>query len=71
MGSFATWIQGAIHATLSGAANALGGIVIDPAKFNIQTREGWRYVALLSAWGALIGLVGYLRESPLAAKQNG
>jgi hypothetical protein len=60
----ATWLQGLIAALISGAVAALGGILVSPETIDF-TSAGLKKMGFLAAGGALIGLVGFLKQSPL------
>jgi hypothetical protein len=60
----AVWLQGLIVAVISGAVSALGGILISPETIDF-TGPGLRKMLLLAAGGALIGVVGFLKQSPI------
>lgn len=59
----AKWLDGIISAGVSGAVNGIAAIVVDPVNFNLQ--EGFSKVVSLAAAGAFIGVIMYLRQSPL------
>jgi hypothetical protein len=58
-----TWLKGLCSAVISGAANAVTGVVVAPETFNFQ--EGLHKLGALVGVGAVIGLAGYLKQSPL------
>lgn len=64
------WLLGLLHATVAGASNAAAGALADPAHFNLS-HAGLIALGKLAATGALIGLVMYLRQSPLPAQWDG
>jgi hypothetical protein len=64
------WLLGMLHATVAGASNAAAGALADPAHFNLS-HAGLIALGKLAATGALIGLVMYLRQSPLPAQWDG
>jgi hypothetical protein len=57
------WLSAALHAALSGASLTLGAIFIDPATFNLAQAK---HLAGVAGAGALIGLIGLLRNNPLS-----
>lgn len=65
------WMKGIFAGAISGASggimNGIGSIAISPATFNFQ--NGIYNLLLMTAWGvgsgALIGVAGYLKQSPL------
>jgi hypothetical protein len=64
------WALGLLHALVAGAANAAAAALADPAHFHFS---GAGAVALgkVTAAGAVIGLVMYLKQSPLPPGWNG
>lgn len=64
------WLLGLLHAVVAGASNAAAGALADPAHFNFSP-NGLIALGKLAATGALIGLVMYLRQSPLPAQWDG
>ena len=58
------WLAGLLHAVIAGAANAAAGALADPGHFNL-THEGIAALGKLAAAGAVIGVVMYLKQSPL------
>jgi hypothetical protein len=58
------WLAGLLHAVVAGAANAAAGALADPGHFNL-THEGITALGKLAAAGAIIGVVMYLKQSPL------
>jgi predicted RecA/RadA family phage recombinase len=58
------WLAGLLHAVVAGAANAAAGALADPGHFNL-THEGLTALGKLAAAGAIIGVVMYLKQSPL------
>ena len=67
---FRPWLLGLLHAVVAGASNAAAGALADPAHFNLSN-EGLVALGKLAATGALIGLVMFLKQSPLPARWNG
>lgn len=64
------WLLGLIHAAVAGASNAAAGALGDPAHFNLS-HEGLLALGKLAVTGALIGLVMFLKQSPLPARWDG
>ena len=61
----AKWLSAALHAALSGIGLTTAAIAVDPATFNLAQAKHLAGAALL---GALLGLFGLLRQSPLTPK---
>jgi hypothetical protein len=66
----AIWLQGLIAALIAGAVAALGGILVSPETIDFSP-TGLKKMGLLAAGGALIGVVGFLRQSPIPKKEDG
>lgn len=64
------WLIGLLHAAIAGAANAAAGALADPAHFNLS-HNGMIAIGKLAATGALVGLVMFLKQSPLPARWDG
>ena len=64
------WLLGLLHAVVAGASNAAAGALADPAHFNLS-HEGLIALGKLAATGALIGLVMFLKQSPLPRRWDG
>jgi len=64
------WLLGLLHAAVAGASNAAAGALADPAHFNLS-HDGLIALGKLTATGALIGLVMFLKQSPLPARWDG
>lgn len=60
----ATWLQSLIAALIGGAVVALSGILVSPDTIDF-TPAGLKKMGLLAAGGALIGVVGFLKQSPI------
>jgi hypothetical protein len=63
--ALAKWLDTIAHAALSGIALTTAAISIDPATFNLAQAK---HLGMCCLTGALIGLFGLLRQSPLAPK---
>jgi len=59
-----TWLKGLLSAILSGAASAAGAMVLDPDHFGV---DHLRHLGLVAGVGAIVGLINYLKQSPLPA----
>ena len=64
---FRIWALGLLHAAIAGAASAAAAALADPAHFNLSP-AGLAALGKMSATGALVGLVMYLKQSPLPAR---
>lgn len=64
------WLLGLLHAAIAGAANAAAGALADPEHFNL-TGDGAAALGKMALVGATIGLVMYLKQSPLPPAWNG
>lgn len=62
------WLHGLAAALIGGAVNSLSVILVDPVEFNFSTGLG--KVASLAGAGALIGVIAYLKKSPLPETSN-
>ena len=62
------WLHGLLAAFIGGAVNSLSVILVDPVGFNFST--GLRKLASVAGAGALIGVIGYLKKSPLPETSN-
>lgn len=56
------WLKGLLAAAVSGAASAAGSMVLDPDHFNAANPK---HLGLIAAIGAVMGVGGYLKQSPL------
>jgi hypothetical protein len=54
------WAKSVIAAAISGAAAALGSAVLDPTHLG-----DWPHLRAIAVGGALIGVIGYLKKSPV------
>lgn len=63
----ATWLQGLIAALIGGAVMALSGMLVSPETVDF-TPAGVKRMGLLALGGALIGVVGFLKQSPIPTK---
>ena len=57
-----TWLKGLGYAAFSGAVGVLMSMNLDPDHFN---SDNLKHLALAAAIGALTGVAGYLKQSPL------
>ena len=57
-----TWLKSLLAATIGGAANAFALMGLMPDKFNFGDMPSLGKVIVA---GAIIGLMGYLKQSPL------
>lgn len=65
MNSIELWLKGVVAAIVGGAANSVASILADSSVFNPGTALGWKHIGISAASGALIGLVMYLKQSPV------
>jgi hypothetical protein len=56
------WFKGLISALLSGAVTGASAVFIMPVEFNQANWSKFGYMVLV---GAIIGLINYLKQSPL------
>jgi len=61
----AVWFHGLLAVVVSSAANSLSAVIVDPNDFNPFVGGSWMKLAAFALTGALIGLIGYLKQSPL------
>ena len=64
------WVLGIVHAVVSGAVNAALAAQVDPAHFNFSP-DGLRALAQMAAGGAVLGVLLYLKRSPLPSGWDG
>lgn len=57
------WVKGLLTAIISGSANAVTLIVVDPLNFNLQ--EGLPKLSSIIAVNSIISVALYLKQSPL------
>jgi predicted oxidoreductase len=57
-----TWLKSLAAAAIGGAATALSTMVVDPSHFNLADLHKLGAVA---GAGAVIGVLSYLKQSPL------
>lgn len=57
------WIKGLISAIISGAANAVTVMIVEPSSFNLQ--EGWGKLLTVAIVSAIWGAAMYLKKSPI------
>jgi hypothetical protein len=57
-----SWIRGLLSAFFSGAAGAIGAMVVDPIDFNFAEPNK---LLMVSGWSAAIGVINFLAKSPL------
>lgn len=62
------WLKGLAVALIGGAVNSLSVILVDPVVFNFSTGLG--KLASAAGAGALIGVIAYLKKSPLPETSN-
>ena len=62
------WIKGLIAALISGMVTALAGVLIDPQSVDFSA-AGLKKMGLLALAGAMIGVVGYLKQSPMPVQK--
>jgi len=62
------WFKGVVAALIGGAVNSLSVILVDPVEFNFTTGLG--KLASVAGAGALIGVIAYLKKSPLPEDKN-
>jgi len=58
------WIQGLLVALISGAVGALAGVLTSPESCDLSP-AGLKKMGGLAIAGALIGVVAFLKQSPL------
>jgi len=64
-----TWLAGLVSAAITGAANAATAILVAPETFNIH--EGLSKLGTMAMAGAFIGVIAYLKQSPLPPTWDG
>lgn len=60
------WLNGLVAAGISGAASSISVMVVDYDHFNLTT--GLKHLGLVALVSAVIGVAGYLKQSPLPTK---
>ena len=63
MKDWKVWLSGLIAATITGGANAISVMIVDPVAFNLQDEMG--KVLTVALVSAIIGAAAYLKQSPL------
>lgn len=64
------WFQGLLTAVISGSVTALAGVLTSPETCDLSP-AGLRKMGMLAVAGALIGVVAFLKQSPLPKKDDG
>jgi len=59
------WLKGLAAAALSGIVSVCGSMVLDPDHFNTGQLK---HLGIIALSGAIMGTVGYLKQSPLPVK---
>lgn len=63
--SWPAWLRGLATAFISGSANCICAVVIDPVTFNPQEQGGLGKLLMFAAYSGIINLFFYLKQSPL------
>lgn len=63
-----TWLKGLAAALISGAAAALGSMMLDPDHFGIAHLK---HLGIVAGLGAVTGVINFLRQSPIPPAWNG
>ena len=63
------WAMGILHAAISGGVNAVSSMIVAPDQFNLG--DGLPRVLSMAGVGALLGVVLYLKQSPLPPGWDG
>jgi len=63
------WLIGLLNAAISGAANAVTVMVIDPQQFNFS--EGIYKLGSVAGISAIVAVAMYLQKSPLPYVEEG
>ena len=67
MKTFQSWLEGIISAIMGGALSSLGAIGFAPETFNFD--DGLNKTFAIAGMGAIIGLMNFLKQSPLPKKE--
>ena len=59
------WLQGLAAAAISGSANAIVVVIVDPLTFNPFVGGSWAKVGVVAAGSAFVGAMMFLSKSPL------
>jgi hypothetical protein len=62
MTDYRTWLKGLLAAALFGMGGMASSVMLDPDHFNLQNL---RHLELAALVGAISGVLGYLKQSPL------
>jgi len=62
------WLKGILSAAIGGAANGIASIAIAPETFNLQ--NGWKKLAMMTVFGAVLAVANYLKQSPLPMEDD-
>lgn len=65
MNKIEVWLKGLLAAAISGAANSIAVIVVDPDHFSPAAVGGFKKLGLVAVTGAAVGAVMYLKQSPV------
>ena len=60
-----SWVNGLLSALFSGMLVGLGSIGISPEHFNFSNTPHIKNIIEISVIGGIVGLLNYLRRSPL------
>jgi len=64
------YFHGLMAAGLSGGANAITVLIVDPVKFNVQDWAGLRSLLIAVVISAVVGFATYLKAHPLPDPQK-
>lgn len=59
------WLKGLLAAVISGAANTVAVIIVDPDHFSPTAVGGFKKLGAVALGGAIVGAVMYLKQSPV------
>lgn len=60
------YLLGMVNAFVSGAAASAGGIVVDPAQFNLSTLGGFKHMGILAGVSGFVSFVKWMVQHPIA-----
>jgi hypothetical protein len=59
------WLYGLTHSFISGGINSIAVMIADPSQFSFATWKDAEHLGSVFLTGSVIGLVLYLKQSPL------
>lgn len=63
--SLELWLKGLLAAAITGAANCISVIIVDPDHFSPSAVGGFKKLGAIALGGGIVGAVMYLKQSPV------